>query len=288
VLHREIEISGNDYQIKASLIIPDNKDSKIGVVLAHGGIVNRKSLLRAKYCFGEYLCKELGAYIIAPDFLEITLHKKTSNFSDNSEILNISTDYLTEKYGVDKLMGFAHSMGCYSLVQSLQSNDRIKSIVNFGGPIKEVEKISKIIFIKSLIKYVSYIKPSVNVKRFTSYIFDEETCDYLINVMLMDKNYGYQHYNFDGDLKMCRDILIFIDEYINLIKKWGKPALLLFGTHDTLVDNTRSYYYDGYVDNNVTVKHIPDCSHVTPCMESVHQLSKLNSVIKFYKMHACL
>ena len=101
--------------------------------------------------------------------------------------------------------------------------------------------------------------------------------------MIKNERFGYMNYDFNIDLQMFMDVFNIIDEYINLIKKWGKPTLLLFGTLDTLVDITRSHYYDGYVDENITIKHIPECSHVTPCMESVNQLSKLYPIIQFYK-----
>ena len=284
MLHEELDIHDTKYQIKASLKIPDNENSKTGIILVHGIIINRHSLSRGTYSLAEYLCKELEAYIITPDLLGETIYKNPTKFKDYSEIINITADYLTEKYGIDELMGFSHSMGSYSLAQSVHSNNKFKSIVNFGSPIKEVDKISKITFIKSLIKYISFIKPSINMKIVTNYIFDKETCNYLHDVMMKNERFGYMKYDFNIDLKMCMDVFNIIDEHINLIKKWGKPTLLIFGTLDTLVDITRSHYYDGYVDENITIKHIPECSHVTPCMESVNQLSKLYPIIQFYKM----
>ncbi len=130
------------------------------------------------------------------------------------------------------------------------------------------------------------IKPSINVKKLFKYVYDEETCNYLLNVMIKNERFGYMNYNYDFDLKIIIDLLDTSNEYINLIKKWGKPALLLYGNQDTLNDKTRSYYYDGYVDDNITVKHIPELSHITPCVESPHQLSKLYPVIQFYKNQA--
>jgi hypothetical protein len=283
VLHREIEIPDNDYQIKASLKIPDNENSKTGIILVHGVIVNRHSLSRKTYSLGEYLCKELEAYVITPDLLGETIYKKQPNFKDSSKIINITIDYLSEEYDLDALMGFAHSQGCYYIVQSIQSNNRLKSIVNFGAPTKEAEKISKTTLMISLMKYISFIKSSINMKKFTNYIYDEETCNYLYNVMMKNERFGHINYDFNLDLKIYKDYSNIFDEYINLIKKWGKPTLLLFGTRDTLVDNTRNYYYDGYQEDNITVKHLPECSHITPCMESVHQLSKLSPVIQFFK-----
>ena len=198
MLHKEIDISEPNIQIKASLQIPDNTNSKTGIILAHGGIGNRHSLSRPTLSFSEYLCKELDAYVITPDFLGETIHKKTSTFSDYSEIINNTTDYLVKKYDLDMIMGFGHSMGCYVLAKSLQSNNRLTSIVNYGGPIKELEKQGKNSFIKSLVNQLVSFKRGVNVKNIAKYVFDEETSNYLFNVMMKDNKFGYMYYDFDG------------------------------------------------------------------------------------------
>ena len=80
-MHEEIEIFDKKYQIKANIKIPANKKSKRGIILAHGGIINRQSLIRKKYSFGEYLCDELDAYVIVPDFQGETIHKDDSKLS---------------------------------------------------------------------------------------------------------------------------------------------------------------------------------------------------------------
>ena len=49
MLHREITIDHPKYMIKASLKIPNNPDSKKGIILAHGAIINRQSLIRTTY-----------------------------------------------------------------------------------------------------------------------------------------------------------------------------------------------------------------------------------------------
>ena len=103
MLHEEVEITAKNYDIKASIKIPTNTDSKFGIVLTHGGITNRKSLLRTKHSFGEYLCDILDAYVIAPDYLGETVHKKEISFDNYSEILNISTKYLIDQYHLDEI-----------------------------------------------------------------------------------------------------------------------------------------------------------------------------------------
>ena len=281
--HEEIEIAAEDYLIKADIKIPSNTDSQIGVVLAHGGIINRKSLLRTKHCFGEYLCNELGAYIIAPDFLGETVHNNTISFNNYSEILNISTKHIVEKYNLTEVMGFGHSMGCYVLANALSTNPHIGSIVNYGGPIKELEKTRQKNFLQYLINYLTTYDYGINLRNLVKYVFDKETSRYLIDVMLKDKDYGYEHYDFHFDSHIFKDAIKILDKYFVTLKNWGKPGLLLFGSKDTLTKRTCNYYQDNFIEENLTVKHLHGASHVTPCMESIHNLSKLKPVISFYR-----
>jgi len=69
---------------------------------------------------------------------------------------------------------------------------------------------------------------------------------------------------------------------LDLIKNWNKPALLLYGTEDGVTKDTLSYYPDNYVDNNILFRHIQGASHITPCMDSNSQLSKLNLVVNYF------
>jgi hypothetical protein len=59
--------------------------------------------------------------------------------------------------------------------------------------------------------------------------------------------------------------------------------LLLFGTEDGVTKRTLGYYQDDFVEGNIKFKHVAGASHVTPCMDSVNQLSKLEEVISFYR-----
>ena len=72
------------------------------------------------------------------------------------------------------------------------------------------------------------------------------------------------------------------DVYLSSIKSWGKPALLLFGNNDGVTRKTISYYKDGFIDKNIKVRSVSGASHVTPCMDSIQQLSKLISVVAFF------
>ena len=68
MFYKVVDLTTEKFEIKASLLVPSNPKSTFGVVLSHGGIINRQSLLRMNYCFAQYLCEELEAYVIAPDF----------------------------------------------------------------------------------------------------------------------------------------------------------------------------------------------------------------------------
>jgi hypothetical protein len=282
MFHEEVEIPVKNYIIKASIKIPTNSNSKNAVVLAHGGLINRKSLVRTKHSLGEYLCDILDAYIIAPDFLGETVHKKSISFDNYSEILNISTKYIVEQYNIDEVMGFGHSMGCYIMVNALQNNSLIGSIVNYGGPIKELENKRQKNFLQYLINYLTRYDYGINIRNLVPYIFDEETSRYLIEVMLKDEDYGFENYNFKFESNIFRDLINIIEEYIELIKNWGKPALLLFGSKDNLTKKTCSFYEDNSVDDNIKIKYVQGASHITPCMKTVFELSKLSSAISFY------
>ena len=130
--YKELDISTKKYQIKANLKIPTNKKSRLGIILAHGGIINRQSLIRKKNSFGDYLSEELDAYVIAPDFLGETIHKNDKSYHNFSDIINITTKYLVESYDLDNVMGFGHSLGCFSLANSLSKNKYLKSNQLFG------------------------------------------------------------------------------------------------------------------------------------------------------------
>jgi hypothetical protein len=282
MLHEELEIHEKNYIIKASIKIPKNIDSKFGIVLSHGGIVNRKSLLRTKHSFGEYLCDILDAYVIAPDFLGETVHKNKVGFESYSDILNISTNYLVDQYNLKEIMGFGHSMGCYALVNAIQKNNLIGSIVNYGGPIKEIENKRQKKFLQYLLNYLTTYNYGINLRNLVKYVFDDETCNYLHEVMLTDEEYGYKNYDFRFESYILKDVLKIVEQYIEIIKKWGKPTLLLFGSKDTLTKKTCDIYENNYSEKNLIIKHVSDASHITPCMESIFELSKLKPAISFY------
>jgi hypothetical protein len=283
VSHEEIEILDKNFHIKASLKIPDNITSKAGIILAHGGIINRQSLIRLEYSLAEYLCDELNAFVIVPDLQGETIHKNDISFQSFSEIISITTKYFAETYDLEDVFGFGHSMGCFVLAQSLKKNDGLDTIVNYGGPIRELEITRQRGFVDYLIRYLSEYNYSLNIKNLMRYIFDKETCDYLEDVMLKEEAYCSKNYNYVFESSMFLDFKNIVDEYIEIIKRWGNPALLLFGTEDGVTKKTLNHYADNTIDDNLIFKHIIGASHITPCMNSRYQLSKFEPAVKFMK-----
>ena len=283
MLHQDIDIPSDKYRIKASIKIPLNKKLKLGIVLAHGGIINRQSLIRKKYSFGEYLSKKLDAYVIAPDFLGDTIHKNSPSYKNFSEILNISTKYLVETYELNNVMGFGHSLGSFILANSLETNNYINSIVTYGGPIRELYGTRQNTFISYLINYFTTYSYSINIRKMIRHIFDEETCVYLENVMLKDDEYCPNNYVFDFDFAMFKYFKEMVDNYLESIKRWDKPALLLFGSNDGVTKKTLNYYKHKKLYPNIQIMEISNACHVTPCMDSRYQLSKLQPVVDFFK-----
>jgi hypothetical protein len=283
VIHKEIDIVDKKYEIKASLKIPENKKSTSGVILAHGGIINRQSLIRKKFSFGEYLCKELGAYVICADFLGDTVHIDGVDYCNFKEIVNITSKYLVESYDLEVMMGFGHSLGSYVLAESSLKNPYLDSIVNYGGPIIEIIGSRQKSFLDYMVNFFSNYKYKVNVRNLLQYIFDSETYRYLEDVMLKDEDYHYHTYVFDLESQIMSYFKNVVNEYFDLLKKWNKPTLLLFGTEDGVTKRTLNYYKDKPVLDNIIFRQVVGASHITPCMESKHQLSKLKQVVTFFQ-----
>ena len=281
--HKEIVIPNYNFDIKANIKVPPDVDTNRGIILSHGSIVNRKSLSRTSYCLAEYLSNELNAYVITPDYMGETVHKNDVTFDALSKVLDASVNHLCEVYNIDEVMGFGHSMGCYVLANNLKMNPKITSIVNYGGPTTDLLAKRQYNFINYMMKYLTSFNYNIDTRNLFKYIFDVETSNYLIDVMLKGKEFGYENYNYIIDPFLIREMILQLEAYHDTIKKWGKPAMLLFGTNDSLVRKSLKQMPDGFIDQNITVNHIQNASHVTPCMDTMSNLSKLQPIITFYQ-----
>ncbi len=280
--HEETEIADTRYIIKASLKKPP-KNSKTGIVLAHGAIINRQSLIRTTYSFAEYLSTQLNAYVIAPDFNGETKHRDTPTHADYSEIYNITTRYLAETYDLDTVMGFGHSMGCFTISDALKDNPHLDSLVNYGGPVSELDSKRQQGFIEYMTNYLVTFNYGINIENLTKYLFDEETNHYLKETMLRTESYHSESYDFYLQPSVFKDIQTTITNYTENIKQWNKPTLFLFGENDKVTRRTRRHYPDNYVEDNIRFRFIPDATHITPCTQTPEELSKLDPAIQFYR-----
>ncbi len=280
---QELLISSPNYDIVADLKIPDNNQSRKGIVLVHGAIINRKSLSRESQCLANYLCKSLNAYVITPDYQGETRHRNAVRFKKFGEIIDISVDFLCDEYGVKDVMGFGHSMGSYVLADAVHLNDRISHIVTYGGPTEHLIRNREKRFLNYLLGYLYSFDYKIDLRNLFQYVFDKETLRFLNDVMMRDPEFGHEHYDYNLDSDITQDALGVLSGYFEKLKDWGKPAMMMFGTNDTLVKKSRDALPDGCIDENILVKHIKHASHVTPCMDNRVHLMKLDSLLLFHR-----
>lgn len=264
-------------------MVPEDKDSRRGIVLVHGAIINRKSLSRDSMSLARYLCEKLNAYIITPDYLGETTYKIPKRFSRFSEVVDLSVKYLCDHFGVEDVMGFGHSMGSYVVSNAALLNENISHIVTYGGPTEYAIKNRQKGFLNYLIKYLYSFDYKVDLRNMLHYVFDKETIRYLKDVMMVDPEYHGEHYDFFLDPEVIQDAVGILTSHLETLRVWGKPTMLLYGVNDTLVSNAMKAMPDGHRIDNMIVKHIKRASHVTPCMDSLMNIKKLDSMLLFHR-----
>jgi len=280
---RELLVSSPNYDIVTDLKIPDDRESRRGIILVHGAILNRKSLSRKSQSLANYLCKSLNAYVITPDYLGETRHRNTIRFDKFGEIIDISVDYLCEEYGVDDVMGFGHSMGSFVLADAIHLNDKISHIATYGGPTEHILRNREKGFINYLLGYLYSFDYKVDLRNLLHLVFDKETTRFLNEVMMRDPEFGHEHYDFNLDPHIIQDAVAILSGYFDKLRTWGKPMIMMLGTNDTLVKKTRDALPDGYIDENILVKHVKHASHMTPCMDNLANLMKLDALLLFHR-----
>jgi hypothetical protein len=280
---QEVLISDSRFHIKADVMIPKNQESNRGIVLVHGAIINRKSLSRDTNSLAAYLCEKLNAYVLTPDYLGDTTYTGLRKFSHFSQVVDCSVQYLCDTFGVDDVMGFGHSMGSYIVVEAANLNDNISHIVTYGGPTQHLLKNREIGFLTYLLRYLNSFDYSVNVKNLLHNLFDTETVRYLKEVMMVEPEYSGDNYEFFFDPELVQKVVESFNNYFDNLKRWGKPAMLLFGENDSLMKKSIKAHPDGYREDNILVKHIKGASHVTPCMDSLVNMKKLDPMLLFHR-----
>lgn len=279
--HAEITIDEGVYEIKADLKSPVN-GGDYGVILAHGGIVNRKSLSRTGFCMTEYLCRELDAYVLTPDLMGETRVYKSggSSFEDSVNVLGISIDYLSDVLGVERIAGFGHSLGSHVLANAVESSRKVVAASTYGGPTAPGNMGRYLKYMSGILKIGFLRHRTVSVDDFSK-LFDEKTREYFFNVMMKREEYGGNHYNLEYEFSYLLDSIDFLISYIDRFSTWGRPVLVSFGENDSVVRASRQRYGDTEKMGNVEFRVIPDACHITPCREEPIEVSKLRPIKDF-------
>lgn len=279
--HAEITIEEGVYEIRADLKSPVN-GSDWGVILAHGGIVNRKSLSRTGFCMAEYLCRELGAYVLTPDMMgETRVHKSGGlSFEDSVDILGISIDYLSDVLGVERIVGFGHSLGSHILANAVGSRRKVVAASTYGGPTAPGNMGRYLKYMSGILKVGFLRNMKVSVNDFSK-LFDEETREYFFNVMMKRDEYGGSHYNLEYELSYLLDSIDFLINYVDRFSSWGRPVLVSFGENDSVVRASRQRFGDTERIGNIEFRVIPGGCHITPCREEPVEVSKLRPIRDF-------
>ena len=279
--HAEITIEEGVYEIRADLKSPVNGSNR-GVILAHGGIVNRKSLSRTGFCMAEYLCRELGTYVLTPDMMgETRVHKSGGlSFEDSVDILGISIDYLSDVLGVERIVGFGHSLGSHILANAVESRRKVVAASTYGGPTAPGNMGRYLKYMSGILKVGFLRNMKVSVNDFSK-LFDEETREYFFNVMMKRDEYGGSHYNLEYELSYLLDSIDFLINYVDRFSSWGRPVLVSFGENDSVVRASRQRFGDTEKIGNIEFRVIPGGCHITPCREEPVEVSKLRPIRDF-------
>lgn len=280
--HSEIIIEDKSTVINADVKIP-KKDNRIGLILLHGGIMNRKSLSREENCFAEYCSNELNAHVITPDFYGETRvnNQSFSSITDSSEIISANINYLINNFGVEKIYCFGHSMGSTFLINSLDEIRDIDAIVTYGGPTSAEYNGFLLNYVYKFLKNMRKIMGSTfNMENYT-WIFDKETRNYYYNVMKVKEEYKTDMDKFEYEVDFLFDVMDIIPIFEKKILEWKNPALVLFGTEDSITRHSMKKYSDGFVNEHFVAGHILDGHHITPCREEPSELYKFKPMMDF-------
>jgi len=283
--HAEITIEEGAYEIRADLKSPSNGSDR-GVILAHGGIVNRKSLSRTGFCLAEYLGRELDAHVLTPDMTgETRVHRSGGlSLEDSVNILGISIDYLSDVLGVERMVGFGHSLGSHVLANVVESRGEVVAASTYGGPTAPGNTGRYMNYMSKLLNVGFLRHLTLSVDEFSKF-FDEETREYFYNVMMKRDDYGRAHYDVEYEFGYLMDSMDFFNAYIERFSNWGRPVMVSFGENDSVVRSSRKRYGDRERMGNVEFRIIQGGCHITPCREEPDEVSKLKPIRDFLERH---
>jgi pimeloyl-ACP methyl ester carboxylesterase len=280
----EYAFEDDQYRVNVDITIPEY-ESIVGIVLLHGGIVNRKSLSRKRNSLATHFGQKLNAYTITPDFFGES-KVKSKNHATIENWINIAervVHHLEDKYDVEKIICFGHSLGSIILADVVNNVDSIDAIATYGGPTNldcngfRMRQIFRLIE-RLMPDFLDHVGLST-----ISMFFDNETRKYFYNQILGNPEYNFRFNKNDYDLDFIRDVIDLTSDYINRIIDSCKPALFMFGSGDRTTYFSKRHLPDFYKMHNISVRHILNGHHITPCRKEACELSKLNPFIEYVK-----
>ncbi|TRO46723.1 alpha/beta hydrolase [Candidatus Bathyarchaeota archaeon] len=279
--HAEITIDEGVYEVKADLKSPEDGGDR-GVILAHGGFVNRKSLSRTGFCMAEYLSRELDAYVLTPDMAgETRVHKPGGlSLQDSVNVLGIGIDYLSDVLGVERIACFGHSLGSLILAKALESSRNVVAASTYGGPMASANMGRSLSYLSGVLNVGFLRNRTVSVDDVSKF-FDGETRDYFYTVMMMHDEYGGDNYNLEYEFSYLMESIGFLTSYLERLKGWERPVLVSFGENDSVVRSPRKRYRGVERIGNIEFHVIPEGCHITPCREEPLEVSKMKPIRDF-------
>lgn len=277
-MHHDAVIKDDKYDVNIDLQIPHSPNARTGVILCHGGFVNRKSLSRETNSIADYFSDKLNAYVITPDFFGETIyHADIYDFQDTVDIVKMCVEYLVDDLNLDTIYGFGHSLGGHILANSLAVTDDIRAISTYGSPMVSSKLLEWLV--PRILSHPKMQDKSVSFSSIFKF-FDYETRWYFTQVMMKKAEYSSKidsRYNVNVFKSMIPSCM----NHIEKIRKSKKPALILTGSNDSIMMLARMFSKYGVKRDNLYYKLI-EGSHITPCREEKEELDKFNTILNFY------
>ena len=140
--------------------------------------------------------------------------------------------------------------------------------------------------IKQLIRLVDRFKADfLNYIDFNNFfwLFEKETREYLKYEIMSNPEYNFQFNKYDYDFNFVHGLIELASIYTHRLLEWSKPALLMFGSGDRVTYLSKRHFSDYSKIQNVSVRHISNGCHITPCRKETDELLKFHPFIDFVK-----